>query len=254
MNEFQIVKYEDNVVELDVNFSTEDNTVWLTLSEMCKLYKKDKSVIWRQINNIYVENNALKGATYAKFATVQTEGNRVINRLVDHYKLDIVFEVGKRIKSKIASAFYNWCQNILNELKNEHKSNFVTFHSNGLVLDACVSPEENTVYLTQNAMADLFETNQPNISYHIKSIIEEGELKNEATHKKFLLVQIEGDREVKREMSFYNLDMILSVGYRVKSKNAILFRRWASDVLKRYLVKGYAIDEKRTLVAHYMKE
>ena len=89
--------------------------------------------------------------------------------------------------------------------------------------------EDETVWLTQQTMGQLFQTTQQNISQHINNIIDEGELSLEATDKKFLSVQQEGSRQVQRERDFYNLDMIISVGYRVKSAIATRFRIWATD-------------------------
>jgi hypothetical protein len=94
-------------------------------------------------------------------------------------------------------------------------------------------------------MAELFQTSQQNISQHITGIFEEGELAIEATHKKFLLVRQEGLREVAREVDHYNLDMIISVGYRVKSLTATRFRQWATTRLKEYLIKGFVMDDER---------
>ncbi len=105
--------------------------------------------------------------------------------------------------------------------------------------------EDETVWLTQQMMAQLFQTTQQNISHHIKNIIDEGELSLETTHKKFLSVQQEGSRQVQRERDFYNLDMVISVGYRVKSAIATRFRIWATNQLKEYIVKGFAMDDER---------
>ncbi len=105
--------------------------------------------------------------------------------------------------------------------------------------------ENETVWLTQRLMADLFQTTPQNITLHLNNIFNEGELSEKATCKDFLQVQIEGDREVKRKRKFYNLDTIISVGYRIKSKTATQFRIWATNVLKNHLVKGYTINEKR---------
>lgn len=108
-----------------------------------------------------------------------------------------------------------------------------------------VKISEETVWLTQNQMADLFESSRVNVTEHIRHIINEKELSEKATRRKFRLVRIEGEREVKREIDHYNLDMIISVGYRVKSKTATLFRIWATNVLRNHLVTGYTINEKR---------
>lgn len=105
--------------------------------------------------------------------------------------------------------------------------------------------ENDTVWLTQADMSRLFQTTQQNISQHLKAIYEEKELLPEATYKKILLVRKEGDREVKREIEHYNLDVIISVGYRVKSRIATEFRIWATQKLKDYIVKGFVLNDER---------
>ena len=105
--------------------------------------------------------------------------------------------------------------------------------------------QDETVWLTQPLMAELFQTTQQNISLHISNIYDEKELSFEATHKKYLSVQSEGKREVKRKLEYYNLDMIISVGYRVKSHVATRFRQWATRQLKEYIVKGFVLDDER---------
>ena len=103
--------------------------------------------------------------------------------------------------------------------------------------------EDETIWLTQDMMAKLFETTVPNINMHIKNVYEDEELEQERTIKDFLIVRKEGSRTVSRQIAHYNLDMILSVGYRIKSKTATQFRKWATTVLKEYMTKGYAINE-----------
>lgn len=103
----------------------------------------------------------------------------------------------------------------------------------------------DTVWLTQSALAELFQTTKQNISQHIKNIFDEGELKQNATVKYFLTVQSEGLREVSRELEYYNLDLIISVGYRVKSSIATTFRQWATMRLREYIVKGFILDDER---------
>jgi hypothetical protein len=105
--------------------------------------------------------------------------------------------------------------------------------------------QDETVWLTQQLLSDLFQTTVPNISMHIRNIYEEGELTPESTIKKFLTVRREGDRDVRRELDFYNLDMIISVGYRVKSRIATRFRIWATQRLKEYIIKGFVMDDER---------
>ena len=103
----------------------------------------------------------------------------------------------------------------------------------------------DTVWLTQFALAKLFQTTKNNISQHVKNIFEEGELNQNATVKKFLTVQKEGAREVSRDLEYYDLDLIISVGYRVKSSIATAFRQWATLRLREYIVKGFVMDDER---------
>jgi hypothetical protein len=105
--------------------------------------------------------------------------------------------------------------------------------------------EEDTVWLTQQLIAELFNTSKQNISLHIQNIFEEGELIPDSTVKKFLTVQKEGTRDVRRQLDYYNLDMIISVGYRIKSSIATRFRQWATQRLKEYIIKGFTMDDER---------
>lgn len=105
--------------------------------------------------------------------------------------------------------------------------------------------DEDTVWLSIDQMAELLQRDKSTISRHIKNIYSEGELVREGTVAFFTTVQIEGDRQVTREICYYNLDVIISVGYRVKSKRGVEFRRWANSVLKQYILKGYAVNDNR---------
>lgn len=108
-----------------------------------------------------------------------------------------------------------------------------------------VSFDDDTVWLNRHQLAFLFDRDVKTIGKHIKNIFDEKELDNNSTVAKFATVQMEGEREIKREIEHYNLDVIISVGYRVKSKEGTQFRQWATQRLKDYLVQGYAINEKR---------
>ena len=108
-----------------------------------------------------------------------------------------------------------------------------------------VRMEDETVWLTQQQMAELFQTSRTNVVDHIKNIYEEGELDENSTCRKFRQVRMEGSRQVTRELPFYNLDMIISLGYRVKSLTATHFRKWATQRLKEYIIKGFTIDDER---------
>ena len=125
--------------------------------------------------------------------------------------------------------------------KTEKTNEIILFENQNVKLE--VNMKDETVWLSLEQMAKLFERDKSVISRHIKNILEE-EL-DSSTVANFATVQKEGQREITRNIDYYNLDMIISVGYRVKSKNGIIFRRWANKILKDYLIKGYAINQKR---------
>ena len=112
-----------------------------------------------------------------------------------------------------------------------------------------VKLEQDTVWLTQSQMAELFGIDRTSILRHIKNIYNAEELEESSTCAKIAQVRIEGKRRIQRDIPYYNLDMIISVGYRVNSRKATIFRRWATAILKQYLIKGYAIDQRR--LDHY---
>jgi len=124
-------------------------------------------------------------------------------------------------------------------------SQFILYQDDNGIINVNVRFDVNDVWLSQQQIATLFDTTQQNISLHINSILEEGELLREATHKYFLLVRQEGNRSVKRQIEHYNLDMIIAIGYRVKSQVATRFRQWATQRLHEYIQKGFTIDDER---------
>lgn len=131
---------------------------------------------------------------------------------------------------------------------NIEKTSLVAFRDGAFELDVAVSATDNTVWLTLDQVSLLFEKDKSTVSRHIKNIFSEHELEKEATVAKYATVQLEGSRSVERLIEYYNLDVIISVGYRVKSKRGIAFRKWATTVLNDYLLRGYA-ENKRSLEA-----
>ena len=127
----------------------------------------------------------------------------------------------------------------------ENKSQIIIYQTESGETKLDVRFQDETVWLTQKLMAELFQTTSQNITIHLKNIFEEGELDEGATCKDFLQVQKEGNREVKRKQKFYNLDAIISVGYRIKSHVATKFRQWATLHIKEYIIKGFVLDDER---------
>lgn len=122
---------------------------------------------------------------------------------------------------------------------------FLTFELQSKRDSIEVRYEDETIWLTQKMMATLFDVSVKTINEHLKNIYNEGELERESTIRKFRIVQTEGGRKVSREIDHYNLDAVISVGYRVNSIRATQFRRWATQVLKQFAIRGYVIDKKR---------
>ena len=122
------------------------------------------------------------------------------------------------------------------------ESNILLYETNEGKINIDVILKDETIWLTQKSMAELFECSTDNIGLHLKNIYNDQELDIDSTTEKFSVVRKEGNRNVKRELEFYNLDAIIAVGYRVNSKKATKFRIWATKVLKEYMIKGFAID------------
>ena len=129
--------------------------------------------------------------------------------------------------------------------RNMNDFKIAKFVDNNFEIDVKTDLENETVWLSQDEMALLFDVDRTRIVRHIKNIYEDSELDSVSTSAENAQVQIEGERKVARKIKIYNLDMIISVGYRVKSQRGIVFRKWANKVLKEYLIQGYSINNKR---------
>ena len=142
-------------------------------------------------------------------------------------------------------------------MKEKQKNNIIIYKTEDGKTDITVRLENEDVWLSQQQMAELYQTSRTNVVEHIKHIFEEGELAEEATCRKFRQVQREGGRNVERKIPFYNLNMIISLGYRIKSRIATSFRIWATKRLKEYIVKGFTMDDERLKASgggNYWKE
>jgi hypothetical protein len=128
-------------------------------------------------------------------------------------------------------------------MEEKNKGNILLYQTEDGESKIEVRLSGDTVWLTLDQMSELFQRNKSTISRHIKNVLESGELKTEATVAYFATVQEEGDRKVERDIAYYNLDMIIGVGYRVNSYRGVQFRIWATQVLKEYLIKGFALND-----------
>ena len=268
MNEYKKALFKDGDFELEVTISPEEKTIWMTKEEMGLLFNRDRSAISRHINCIYknVEKNKEEStnANYAQVAdtsvhflhTTQIIGSSQAHRPAEYFNLEIVLLVAQRVKSNRGLLLQQFLDNYLKE--NEpifelNDNNIIIYNNGDINLSVNVSPEEETVWLTVNQISILFGTTSENVYIHISNIISDGELDNSVTkdylvtQKEFLYTAPDGKQYITK---LYNLDMILAVGYRVKSKRAIEFRRWASKVLRQYLIKGHVVNENRVIVSN----
>ena len=243
------IRFTKQDISLDIRFSVEENTIWVNQNEMTILFDKSASNVSRKLSKLkqFISKNS---SVVAEFATTAADGK---SYQMSYFNLDVIEMVGNMIDPIFTKEFVNWCKEQLEKERNQIipiESNIIRFENDGVILDVHVIPREETVYLSQEKIASLFDTTVSNISMHIKNIYENGELEKKATLKDFLIVQIENGREVTRNIFEYNLDMILAIGYRVNSKKGIVFRKWATKVLRELLMKGYVINEERTLVTN----
>jgi hypothetical protein len=130
-------------------------------------------------------------------------------------------------------------------MSKKDNNKIILYQDDNGITNVSVRFSDEDLWLTQKQLAEIYDTTQQNVSQHIDSILRDGELLDGATHKKILLVQTEGNRQVQRQIDHYNLDMIIAIGYRVQSQIATRFRRWATQRLHEYIQKGFAMDDER---------
>lgn len=252
-NNYQDLKYHIDNKTINVKKSLVDNSFWLSNSDISSLFDKSKSTISKRINYLMDNKYANDVSVVSKIATTGPDGKEYI---VNYYHFELIEDLSNLFKSEIAFMLKSELNN--QEEKDIEKTNESIIYNNGNVcLDVKISPLEDTVWLTQNQIADLFETSRQNVGFHIKNIIEEGELsvgknylptaQDDTICKELIHTSSDGKNYI---VNYYNLDMILAIGYRVKGDRAIQFRKWASSVLKQYLIKGYAIDKERSVVTY----
>ncbi len=264
MNNYEEVLFDGGTAPVKVLVSRAEETIWLSLNEISSLYERDKSSISRRINKILANEEltsnsvvSQNGSVVAKNDSVCDENSRFAKKIevtaadgkvykTIHYAFDIVVLIGHKIGSSITTLFQNWCLDVLNKNTETSNGDIVIYNNNGLNLSVNVDPKEETVWLNENQIALLFDTTRQNVNLHINNITKENELNYNSVSKESLHTARDGKQY---SVTYYNLDMILAVGYRIKSDRAIVFRRWVSDKLKQYLFKGYVIDEQRVKVA-----
>ena len=240
MKNFKTIIFRLEDRELELNICEEDQTVWMTQKEISSLYDISNSYVSKLIK-IEQQNLSKKGGGNFPICQKRSlENDENYHRPVTYYGLEMISQLGLRLRSEKGELLKAFIDNYFGQNHFEHLK--IIIYNNGKVsLDVRVSPEEQTIWLNQGQIALLFESSQPNISYHINNILKEQELDN-SVHKDFLYTAPDGKEYL---VDFYNLKMILAIGFRLNSPVATRFRNWASNILDRYLVYGEVRDEER---------
>ena len=243
---YKLEKYiKEDGSEVNVYFDIDRQTIWMSQKDLRMLFNKSKSTISFHINNMDYDLTREKNI-------VQEFDNIEQGCSIFYYNYDVVLYLDGKIRNSNISKFVEWINNSFSRINeqlsyNTKKYEIVEFNDENLSLDVNVNYEHDTVWLTQKQIARLYAVSIDNISLHIKNIYSSKELDVTSTFEESSIVQFEGDRCVTRNIKYYNFDMVLAIGYGVNSKRGILFRKWASSVLKKYSFNGYAINEKRCL-------
>lgn len=243
MDNFKTITFTKD--KLSLNVIIQDNTAWLSTYELKQLFGISQPTLSRYIKATYNElQTAMNNSENEIFKTenfICQNGESKSNRKVIHYNLSFALELEKKLNSGKLESLKELIENSDNSITPFENKDVITYSNGAINIDVSISPKEETVWLNQSQIATLFDTTQPNVSMHISNILSDYEL-NESVYKDFLYTGSDGKQY---SMKFYNLDMILAVGYRIKSKRAIEFRKWASKILKDYMIKGYVYNEDR---------
>lgn len=229
-----------NGKEINVFVDYESKECYISQNELSTLF--DVSV--DNIGLIIRQTNEDSSVVPLIIEVIKMEGNKQVKRKIKHYNLSIIKRIGYKINYDITNELINTINTLFNSnnsLNSAINCEIVKFNDGEIQLDVNVSPKEETVWLTQDQIAVLFEKSRSTITEHINNIFSENELDENTS------VGISDVSNSNRKVKIYNLDVILAVGYRVNSKRGIAFRKWATSILKQYLIKGYAFNEQRCL-------
>ena len=231
--EFNTVNYKVNGKQQPVRFDYENRTVFLTQSEISLITGINVKTLSRQLKKIEEKHG---------FDLQSSKMRMSINkREVNLYSSKYLFLLNQKEQLDSLTVFLNWCESIF-ATKDFENYKLVRFTQDNLTLEVRFTNDYETAWLSQDEIAELYAVSRENITIHIGNIFSQSELEKVSVCKFFLHTASDGK---KYPVEHYNLDMILAIGYRVNSKQGIAFRKWASKILKDYLIKGYSINEKK---------
>ena len=242
MNNFKTINYEVNNKTITI-YLDDFNNAYLTQKEICVLFdKKRKTIAYylsKYIDSEYGEKFGILAQTLTKIDRVGPDGKTYS---VSSYHLDLIIQIGYRIHSSEALRLKDYLDN-LDDNNEEKLDKVIIYNNNDISINVKVSPKEDTVWIDLNSIAKIMNRDKSVISKHIKDIFLEGELEESSTvAKNATMVPKLGRSYI---TNLYNLDVVISVGFRVKSPQAITFRKWAISTLKQFLLKGYVLNPNR---------
>lgn len=232
MNELEILQVSDDKGSLRLRVSLKEATCYFTLKELCDFFNRDRLVVAKRLKHIVLQGTDTSEYV-VKTPSFSSSGKPIT---ATYYTLLSALELGKALGSKRAEKLKEFLDLYLESVSSSSPSPALEYHDGDLSLSVPFSQEEKTVYLSASQIARLFEISISATLSHIKAIVEQGELGNNAIKK-----QTFGKGYF---LYLYSLDVILCIGYRVKTKKAMTFRNWAGEVLRQYVTEGYTLNEK----------
>ena len=233
--EFLLYTAPSRKVKIEVFLQNE--SLWLTQRQMAELFGITPQNITFHLANIFKNEELVKESTCKEILQVQIEGAQKVKRAIEFYNLDAVIAVGYKVNSKKAAQFKIWADsNIVEKYENS-----VIYQAKNGAFQLHVDADKDTIWANADQIASLFGRDKSVISKHIKNIFEEKELAKKSVVAKNATTGSDGKTY---QVTSYNLDLILSVGYKVNSKTATLFRKWATSILKQHITEGYTINKK----------
>lgn len=253
MSNYKIEKYNNGDYEIEIIVDQTKRTIWLNEMQLSILFKVSRKTINYHIKNIF-DKGELGFSVCQKICQTATDNK---NYLVKCYNLQMIEILNYHLRSQKGIELKKWVEKYFEDTENKNKEivqiedkdsylyeyEVVKYKNDGVELDVKVSPNEDTVWLTQKQICTLFGTNKSTLSFHIANILSLEELDNSVVRKN----RTTASDGKKYFQNLYNLEMVISIGYRVNSKKGIVFRRWANSILKQYFLKGYAVDERAVI-------
>ena len=231
----------DGDFSMEINVSEEEKTIYMSQNKVAILFGIGGGTVSKFIKK-------LANSKWDSVSKNEQNGNKVFPSVSTELDFEIIKEIGQKYNPERLEKLENWLDEIFDEnlpISLGESFKIVRYNHNNLNLKVKVDFINHTAWLTQEQISLILGVSISNISEHITHIYEDEELEIGATLRNFRIVRFEGNREVKRNVDHYNVDMMIAIGYRVKTKEAILFRTWVSNIVSGYITNGYVTDDSR---------